>query len=124
MSTITGTQGEKVDQLSQMFLALQAQLRVMQWVAGIFLPLVIALIGWLVLSVNASQREVVELRGETKRDIAELRSETTREIGEVRSDIKTLKLQVEQIDKTLQKIDARLDKIEERLSKLEKPKTE
>jgi hypothetical protein len=102
MATITGTQGEKTDQLTQLFLAQQAQIRLMQWLGGILLPLLIAFVAWLVLSVNSTKLEIVGLQGE----------------------MKLLNRQLEQLEKTLEKMDAKLGKIEERLDKLEKQKAE
>jgi septal ring factor EnvC (AmiA/AmiB activator) len=108
MATITGTQGEKVDQITQLFLAQQGQIRLMQWIGGIFIPVLIVFASWLVLTVNSTKLEIVALQG--KIELVNQRVEQSE---------KALNQRMDQMEKTLAKIDEHLNKIDERLSKID-----
>lgn len=92
MSTITGTQGEKVDQLTQLFLAQQAQLRLLQWVGTVTLPLIVALDVWIVSCVTTTQSDVKLIN----QRLDQMEKGNTERFG--------------RIDRALQKLDERLEK--------------
>lgn len=133
MATITGTQGEKVDQVTQLLLAVQAQIRVLQWLLGIFIPVLILFASWLALTITSTKLEIVALQG--KVELVNQRVDQSEKTLTQRIDLteKALNQRMDQMDKrmdqmekrmdqmekTLAKIDAKLDKIDERLGKIE-----
>ncbi len=109
-------------QLTQLFLAQQAQIRLIQWLGGILMPLLIAFNGWLVFSVSSTQRDVGVLQG--KLEAVNGRLDQIDKTANQRFDQldKTTSGRFDQLEKMFQKIDAKLDKLDGRVGKLEKQK--